>query len=324
MSKFFAVKVGKVPGVYASWPECSAQVTGYPGALHKSFKTREEALTYIYGQDIPQHEKINLDVPLRAQQKIIQTQQANLDIARKQQLDQALVQCKRSMLDVILDPTSHQNGEPFHYGQLVLPRVAKCAYHNCDRRVLETHPRQIVIYIDGSKRPKVNHRGSGAYCRFGNKDYYQSVPFCDAVGHRYGINPEDFAKLSSPTMEYLALAHIMFCLRSLKVPLNADGTTQILNPRLRLIFVGDYNGVKHFTEGSWQAKEDYIIKIRDFCQAVIKGLSILGVDVMILNCSGHVGILGNELADIMAKSPAPYDSIPSLVEAISTSLNALD
>jgi ribonuclease HI len=319
-TKHYAVRVGKTPGIYTSWPECSAQVTGYPGAVYKSFKTREEALTFLYGQDIPQHEQINLDVPLRAQQKVLQAQKTTIDVTRKHELDQALVQFAKSRLDIVLDPANQQIGEAFNYGQLVLPRVAKCAYHDCDRRILETHPRQIVIYIDGSKRPTVNHRGSGAYCRFGGKDYYQSVPFNDAIGHRYGINPEDFAKLSSPTMEYLGLAHMMFCFRALRVPVNADGTVQIPNPRLRLIFVGDYNGVKHFTEGTWTAKEDYIIKIRDFCQAVIRWLQTIGVDVQILNIPGHAGILGNELADILAKSPVPYDSMLELIENISKSL----
>lgn len=43
--KFYVVWRGLVPGVYESWEECEAQVKGYEGAVYKSFKTREEALT---------------------------------------------------------------------------------------------------------------------------------------------------------------------------------------------------------------------------------------------------------------------------------------
>ena len=43
MGKFYAVKIGKTPGIYESWDACSAMVHGYPGAVYKSFPTREEA-----------------------------------------------------------------------------------------------------------------------------------------------------------------------------------------------------------------------------------------------------------------------------------------
>ena len=44
--KFYAVKKGRKPGVYQSWAECKAMVDGFPGAVYKSFKTREEAVAF--------------------------------------------------------------------------------------------------------------------------------------------------------------------------------------------------------------------------------------------------------------------------------------
>lgn len=41
--KYYAVKVGKVPGVYNTWEECKAMVDGYPGARYKGFATMAEA-----------------------------------------------------------------------------------------------------------------------------------------------------------------------------------------------------------------------------------------------------------------------------------------
>ena len=41
-SKYYAVKKGKVPGIYLNWNDCKAMVDGYPGAVYKSFKTIEE------------------------------------------------------------------------------------------------------------------------------------------------------------------------------------------------------------------------------------------------------------------------------------------
>lgn len=44
--KYYAVKVGKIPGVYKSWDECKSNTHGYPGAIFKSFKTEEEAYEF--------------------------------------------------------------------------------------------------------------------------------------------------------------------------------------------------------------------------------------------------------------------------------------
>ena len=38
-SKYYAVKKGKVPGIYFNWNDCKAMVDGYQGAVYKSFKT---------------------------------------------------------------------------------------------------------------------------------------------------------------------------------------------------------------------------------------------------------------------------------------------
>lgn len=51
-SKYYAVKKGKVPGIYMSWNDCKAMVDGYQGAVYKSFKTIEEAEKFITGEKI--------------------------------------------------------------------------------------------------------------------------------------------------------------------------------------------------------------------------------------------------------------------------------
>lgn len=48
MSKYYAVKKGVKTGIFHSWPECEPLVKGYPGAVFKSFETKEAAETYFY------------------------------------------------------------------------------------------------------------------------------------------------------------------------------------------------------------------------------------------------------------------------------------
>lgn len=45
--KFYAVKVGRNPGIYQSWSECEEQVKGFSGAIYKSFASRGEAEKYL-------------------------------------------------------------------------------------------------------------------------------------------------------------------------------------------------------------------------------------------------------------------------------------
>ncbi|GAA5995237.1 hypothetical protein JCM5350_002793 [Sporobolomyces pararoseus] len=46
---FYAVKVGRKPGVYKSWDECKDQVNGFQGSKHKKFPTLAEAEAFVNG-----------------------------------------------------------------------------------------------------------------------------------------------------------------------------------------------------------------------------------------------------------------------------------
>lgn len=53
MSKFYAVRVGKCPGIYTSWDACAFQVRGFSGAEYKAFKTKDEARAFL-GEKVEQ------------------------------------------------------------------------------------------------------------------------------------------------------------------------------------------------------------------------------------------------------------------------------
>src|SRR6476620_6410938 len=44
---FYAVRVGRQPGIYTSWPECEQQVRGHPGAQYKKFPLYELAADFV-------------------------------------------------------------------------------------------------------------------------------------------------------------------------------------------------------------------------------------------------------------------------------------
>ena len=44
---FYAVAVGRVPGIYKEWSECNQQVNGFSGGTHQKFKTLKAAQNFL-------------------------------------------------------------------------------------------------------------------------------------------------------------------------------------------------------------------------------------------------------------------------------------
>ncbi|MGT2942900.1 ribonuclease H1 domain-containing protein [Streptococcus constellatus subsp. viborgensis] len=57
--KFYAVRVGKIPGIYQTWSQAEEQVKGFPGAEYKSFSTEEEAIRYMSREEIKESESVS-------------------------------------------------------------------------------------------------------------------------------------------------------------------------------------------------------------------------------------------------------------------------
>lgn len=57
--KIYAVKKGRVPGVYRNWNEAKKQVDGFSGAEYKSFENITDAIDYLGWQEKSHEETIN-------------------------------------------------------------------------------------------------------------------------------------------------------------------------------------------------------------------------------------------------------------------------
>ncbi|KAH8882994.1 hypothetical protein GQ53DRAFT_847147 [Thozetella sp. PMI_491] len=49
--RFYAVRTGVKPGVYTNWADCQRQISGYKGAVFKSFPTAQDAALFVAGKD---------------------------------------------------------------------------------------------------------------------------------------------------------------------------------------------------------------------------------------------------------------------------------
>jgi ribonuclease HI len=52
VTKYYAVRAGKTPGVYMTWKECQEQITGFKGAQYKSFTSRKDAEDFTAGKEV--------------------------------------------------------------------------------------------------------------------------------------------------------------------------------------------------------------------------------------------------------------------------------
>src|SRR5699024_10496979 len=59
-TKYYAVKLGYNPGIFTTWKETQEQVSGYSGAVYKSFSTIEEAEEYLLVGDTSDNKIANV------------------------------------------------------------------------------------------------------------------------------------------------------------------------------------------------------------------------------------------------------------------------
>lgn len=62
MSKYYVVKIGRVPGIYLSWKDCETQVKGFPCAKYKKFSNKDDAESWFNDVEKKQSEDYDLEI----------------------------------------------------------------------------------------------------------------------------------------------------------------------------------------------------------------------------------------------------------------------
>jgi ribonuclease HI len=147
-------------------------------------------------------------------------------------------------------------------------------------------PSNIDIYTDGShEKHKNSHLGFGASCIFNEKPYIMAGVCTTDLLRSYDV----IEKVSNPTAEFIALAEILRTLRQIDANVS----------NIHFNFYIDYIGIGHWLDGSWKAKKTYIKKIKDEC---LDHIRYLNIKYTIFHVPSHTGVIGNEMADYLAKS----------------------
>lgn len=57
--KYYAVRIGRNPGIYHTWDECKRETMGFKGASFKKFSTREDAEAFI--NEVEEEKKVSAE-----------------------------------------------------------------------------------------------------------------------------------------------------------------------------------------------------------------------------------------------------------------------
>lgn len=113
--KYYAVKEGASRGIFRTWEECKASVSGYSGAVYKSFKTEAEALAYLGQMSFEAVENLTPDNHLEEKS----SQGAAEEVLRG-----------RDCVKIYVDGSYNSVTEEFSYGMVVLSEAGEEKY-NC-------------------------------------------------------------------------------------------------------------------------------------------------------------------------------------------------
>ena len=161
----------------------------------------------------------------------------------------------------------------------------------------------IEVFTDGShkKHEKNGHLGVGIFCRYMDEEYEYSLPITKEILEKEGIDPS--TKLSNPFAEIYAYKELLRLIYS---------SGKDLSKYTFLVKI-DYEGVNNWMNGSWRCNEEYIKKIKSFCDNY---LSKLKCKIIIQHVPSHSGIYGNERVDQLAKSEVYKNTVSKLFEKL--------
>lgn len=207
--KFYAVKVGKNPGIYKTWDECKANVDGYSGALYKSFKTMNEAYDYMGIVNDTQHNNNSkVSVANNTQESKELNMCTNYDV-----IDISMKECITNTPYAFVDGSYNARNNVYGYGGFLIANGKKyiLSGHGSEpdmasmrnvagevlgseaaiRKALELGLKEITIYYDYAGIEmwalgnwKRNKKGTIAYYEFVNSIRHDiSIYFVKVKGH---------------------------------------------------------------------------------------------------------------------------------------------
>lgn len=265
----YAVKTGRVPGLYDTWDACQEQVKGFSGAEYQKFKTEEEANAYLNGTA----KKAPTAVPAApaAEQKPIVGPCYGVKVGKTPGVYQTWEECK-DQIDGY--PGAKYKKFPT-YEDAVGFVTGKEVVSEKKPQPESVTPEGPYAFVDGSFNPKTSVYGYGGFlCVDGKKYPLQGK----------GTDPS-MAAMRNVAGEIEGAMAAVRKAEELKLP--------------DLTILYDYKGIEEWAKptGGWKANEEGTKAYAAFMRSPERL-----TQVSFQKVAAHTGIEGNEMADVMAKN----------------------
>lgn len=260
--KYYAVKAGRVPGIYDTWADCEANVKGFAGAEYKSFGSAEAAEEYL-GKKSKDAELAGSGIVFSEPSSVSD----ELDDLKKKAYESLDFLVSNNL---ILPDTEDAVREQIDAGLLVKRSLSKDLSGN----VSESHSGNdhVDVFVDGSYNSANDTFGYGVYMDDGaNRQILSGMGKCQEGGRN--VEGEVAGARA-------ALSAIMRDRKYKSVTLYHD-----------------YQGIGSWADRDWKANKGYTSSYAAF----VNDCRRTGLNIEFEHVDGHTGVQGNEYVDKIAK-----------------------
>ncbi|GAN08343.1 ribonuclease H1 precursor [Mucor ambiguus] len=275
---YYAVMIGKEPGVYMTWPECQAQVKGFRNAQYKKFPTMEEAQAFVdSGGPAVKFNPPEPEPKFQATRVSISSQnKRESPFASDDIIPITRILPKRSRESSNISSSNSHSERPSKFQNTGLDRKPSYA---------KKEP-YAVVYTDGASSNNGKHHARAGY------------------GVYWGDNdPRNVSARLKGERQTNQRAEAMAVLRVLEDTKNSDKPLEIRTDSQYVI-----NAVtvwyKNWVKKSWIASNGREVQNRDLFEPIVNLVKNRKADVKFTYVPGHSGFEGNEEADRLAVAGA--------------------
>ncbi|XP_076364806.1 ribonuclease H1-like [Tachypleus tridentatus] len=268
---FYAVRRGRVPGVYFTWPECKEQVSTFPSAVFKKFRTEEEAWSFVRNEALG-GSKISKALEVVSSFKTLIGSNAVTSSINK----------KRNSDAVDLASADSENSSTGSVEKLQPPtKRRRVLPPGVSIESLKLNADELVhIYTDGACSSNGRHGARAGIGVFWGAD------------HPLNVSEKLLGRQTNNRAEIHAAVRALDQARSLGLK------NIVLYTDSAFLIKGITMWIKKWKRNNWKLTTGENVKNREDFEAldeVLKGLNVKWVHVR-----GHQGIHGNEAADRLA------------------------
>lgn len=224
-SKFYSVPIGRKPDIYTTWDDCQKQVSGFSGAVFKSFPTLHEAQLFF-----DQHKSPATNTVVTKNQELTKPMFLPMDTKTAPQ-DETIMVAKNEPLLKTLSPPRETNTAS-QKEEIVVTKnqeLSKPVSLAMETTIASQNDEGPEIYVDGSYNPKTKEYGCGVVVLKNGK-----------LEKEWGFKGDDREEMRNVSGEIKASESAMLWCRENKIE--------------KVTIVHDYEGIAKWCNGQWKAK----------------------------------------------------------------------